>query len=235
MEHMTIREAARQLGITPQALRSRAKHRGISLEKVPGPHGDRYLVKAADLCFLGYETVSQNRSAEPSRETVPQQHGTVSQPYETVPHETVPRAHDAIPLAAHLEVIKLLRETQRTLQEAQEQRHRSLEAMRQLERQTMAMQWELTGYRRALSENAESLAEQAARSRQLEQQLELVQLRAEQTQTEKDLLAEDNQRQKEEFEREKAALTEGLKTSPPRASWLKQNTPAWVRRLLGAG
>ena len=224
MENMTIREAARQLGITPQALRSRAKHRGISLEKAPGPHGDRYLVKAADLCFLGDETVPQNRSAEPSRETVPQQQ-----------HETVPRAHDAIPLAAHLEVIKLLRETQRTLQEAQEQRHQSLEAMRQLERQTMAMQWELTGYRRALSENAESLAEQAARSRQLEQQLELVQLRADQTQTEKDMLAECNQRQKEEFEREKATLTEGVRTSPPRANWLKQNTPAWVRRLLGAG
>ena len=124
MENMTIREAARQLGITPQALRSRAKHRGISLDKVPGPHGDRYLVKAADLCFLGDETVSQNRSAEPSRETVSSRHGTV-------PHETVPRAHDTIPLAAHLEVIKLLRETQRTLQEAQEQKHQSLEAMRQ--------------------------------------------------------------------------------------------------------
>lgn len=228
MENMTIREAARQLGITPQALRSRAKHRGISLDKVPGPHGDRYLVKAADLCFLGDETVSQNRSAEPSRETVSSRHGTV-------PHETVPRAHDTIPLAAHLEVIKLLRETQRTLQEAQEQKHQSLEAMRQLERQTMAMQWELTGYRRALSENAESLAEQAARSRQLEQQLELVQLRADQTQTEKELLAEDNQRQREEFERDKATLTEGLKTSSSRASWLKLNTPAWVRRLLGAG
>jgi len=235
MEHLTIREAARQLGITPQALRSRAKHRGISLEKAPGPHGERYLVKAADLCFLGDETVSQNRSAEPSRETVPQQHETV--PHETVPwqHETVPRANDIIPLAAHLEVIKLLRETQRTLQEAQEQRHQSLEAMRQLERQTMAMQWELTGYRRALSENAESLAEQAARARQVEQRLELVQLRADQAESEKALLAEDNQRQKEEFEREKAALTEGLKISPPRASWLKQNTPAWVRRLLGAG
>ena len=63
MEHLTIREAARQLGITPQALRSRAKHRGVSLEKAPGPHGDRYLVKAADLCFLADETVSQNRSA----------------------------------------------------------------------------------------------------------------------------------------------------------------------------
>lgn len=63
MEHLTIREAARQLGITPQALRSRAKHRGISLEKAPGPHGERYLVKAADLCFLADETVSQNRSA----------------------------------------------------------------------------------------------------------------------------------------------------------------------------
>ena len=228
MEHLTIREAARQLGITPQALRSRAKHRGVSLEKAPGPHGDRYLVKAADLCFLADETVSQNRSAEPSRETVPQQH-------ETVPHETVARANDIIPLAAHLEVIKLLRETQRTLQEAQEQRHQSLEAMRQLERQTMAMQWELTGYRRALSENAESLAEQAARARQVEQRLELVQLRADQAESEKALLAEDNQRQKEEFEREKAALTEGFKVSPPRASWLKQNTPAWVRRLLGAG
>ena len=57
MEHLTIREAARQLGITPQALRSRAKHRGISLEKAPGPHGERYLVKAADLCFLADETV----------------------------------------------------------------------------------------------------------------------------------------------------------------------------------
>lgn len=99
----------------------------------------------------------------------------------------------------------------------------------------MAMQWELTGYRRALSENAESLAEQAARARQVEQRLELVQLRADQAESEKALLAEDNQRQKEEFEREKAALTEGFKVSPPRASWLKQNTPAWVRRLLGAG
>lgn len=229
MEHMTIREAARELGITPQALRSRAKHRGISLKKAPGPHGERYLVRAADLCFLGDETVSQNRSAEPSRETVPQRHETVSL------NETVSQANEIVPLAAHLEVLKLLRETQRTLQEAQEQRHQSQETMRQLERQAMAMQWELTGYRRALSENAESLAEQAARTRQVEQQMELVQLRVDQAEAEKVTLAEDNQRQKEDFEREKTALTEGLKTSPPRASWLKRNTPAWVHRMLGAG
>ncbi len=154
MEQMTIREAARELGITPQALRSRAKHRGVILEKAPGPHGERYLVNAADLPLLRDGTVPQDRPVEPSRENVSQ-------------------ANDVIPLSAHLEVIHLLRETQRHLQEAQEQRHKSQEAMRLLERQTMALQWELTNYRRALSENAESLAEQAARARQVEYQVQL--------------------------------------------------------------
>lgn len=216
MDHMTIREAARELGITPQALRSRAKHRGVILGKAPGPHGERYLVNVADLPLLCDGTVPQNRPAEPSRETVSQ-------------------SNDLIPLSAHLEVLQLLRETQRNLQEAQEQRHKSQEAMQLLERQTMALQWELTNYRRALSENAESLAEQAARARQVEYQVQLAELRADQALAEKLLLAEDNQRQKEEFEREKAALIEGLRTSAPRVGWLKQKAPRWVRRLLGAG
>lgn len=216
MEQMTIREAARELGITPQALRSRAKHRGVILEKAPGPHGERYLVNAADLPLLRDGTVPQDRPVEPSRENVSQ-------------------ANDVIPLSAHLEVIHLLRETQRHLQEAQEQRHKSQEAMRLLERQTMALQWELTNYRRALSENAESLAEQAARARQVEYQVQLAELRADQALAEKSLLAEDNQRQKEEFEREKAAMAEGSRTSVPKIGWLKQKAPRWVRRLLGAG
>ena len=216
MEQMTIREAARELGITPQALRSRAKHRGVILEKAPGPHGERYLVNAAALPLLRDGTVPQDRPVEPSRENVSQ-------------------ANDVIPLSAHLEVIHLLRETQRHLQEAQEQRHKSQEAMRLLERQTMALQWELTNYRRALSENAESLAEQAARARQVEYQVQLAELRADQALAEKSLLAEDNQRQKEEFEREKAAMAEGSRTSVPKIGWLKQKAPRWVRRLLGAG
>jgi len=232
MTHLTIREAARELGITPQALRSRVKHRGLTLEKAPGPHGERYLVRVVDLPLLRDETVSRDRLAEPSRETVARpSRASFTEPS----RETVPQSQSIVPVAAHLEMIQLLRETQRSLQEAQEQRLKSEESMRLLERQTMAMQWELTSYRRALSENAESLCEQAARTLQVEQQMQIAELRADQALAEKEQLAEDNQRQREEFEREKAALVDNLRVTPTKAGWLKKNAPGWVQRLLGSG
>ena len=226
MDQLTIREAARKLGISPQALRSRAKHRGVQLEKVPGPHGDRYLINTVDLSLLGDDTVprngsndSSNGSAEPSRRAVSSEVG-----------ETVSQDGPMIPLSAHLEVIQLLRETQRNLQEAQEQRHKSHEATQLLERQTMALKWELSNYHRALSENAESLAEHLAHARQVEYQVQEAELKAEQALAEKQALAEENQKQKEEFEKEKSTLTDGLKTKS-RASWIK--SPQWVRKLFG--
>lgn len=98
------------------------------------------------------------------------------------------------------------------------------EEVRRLERQGVALQYELSSYRRALAESAESLAERDA----LRKQIESESLRAES-------LALENAKLREIFEAEKASLTEEVRLSKSRVDWLEKRVPRWVRSLFRAG
>jgi excisionase family DNA binding protein len=98
------------------------------------------------------------------------------------------------------------------------------EEVRRLERQGVALQYELSSYRRALAESAESLAERDA----LRKQIESESLRAESQ-------ALENAKLREIFEAEKASLTEEVRLSKSRVDWLEKRVPRWVRSLFRAG
>ena len=213
-DYLTLREAAQQLSITHQAIRSRARHRGIQLTQTPGIHGLRYMLHKQDLERL------RDGLAEPSRKAV-QQDGTVLRNRSARPsHETVLLAHEAVPLPAHLETLRILKETQQSLQQAQSQTQR-------LERQATFLQVELASYQRALSEHAESLAENTTIARQTE-------IRASLAENERAILQEENRQLREQFEQEREALTIELLSAKIRVNWIEKKVPNWLRRMLGA-
>ncbi len=122
----------------------------------------------------------------------------------------VVRAHQetAIPMEIHLQTLKLLR------LERKERRALTQES-RRLERQVLSGQLQLVNYQRALSENAESLAEREARARQAEE------------------LANNNAAELERYEGEKAELVERLRQMETQVDWFKKRIPKWVRAMFG--
>jgi gamma-glutamyl phosphate reductase len=110
------------------------------------------------------------------------------------------------------------------LQEAQQNAKESLEEARRYERQSIALQYELHSYRRALSENAQTLVEKQTMADQAEHL-------AERTRE----LEEQNKIQLEQFETEKIELYDRLKLSERRIDWLERRVPKWVRKVFGAG
>ena len=110
------------------------------------------------------------------------------------------------------------------LMKALEMLQEQSEEVRRLERQGVALQYELSSYRRALAESAESLAERDA----LRKQIESESLRAES-------LTLENAKLREIFEAEKASLTEEVRLSKSRVDWLEKRVPRWVRSLFRAG
>ena len=94
-----------------------------------------------------------------------------------------------------------------------------LQALRLVERaqiQVESMRFELHSTRKALSEQAESLAEKEARVRQA------------------DLLKEENLRNQDLWLAEKAQLVSELTHHKDRVNWLEKRVPRWVRGLFGA-
>jgi len=75
---------------------------------------------------------------------------------------------------------------------------------------------ELHSTRRALTEQAESLAEKDARVRQAE------------------LLREENERNQQLWQAEKAQLLTELSHHQERVHWMEKRVPSWVRGFFGA-
>lgn len=139
----------------------------------------------------------------------------------------------SVPLEAHLASMELAREQLERAQRLLEaERKRSDESERlalQAERGRMALEFQLGQYQRALGEQADSLIEE--RAARLQAQALADSRESDEVRT----LAEENARQLQEFEQEKAALTERLKMSENRVDWLEKRVPRWVRSLFRAG
>jgi excisionase family DNA binding protein len=134
--------------------------------------------------------------------------------------------NEALHRGAHPNVISdpTLIKVLQMLQETQQNARESNEEARRLERQSIALQYELQSYRRALGEQAQSLVEKEALLEQTKQQTAQVQD-----------LEELNKRQAEQFQDEKAQLCEQLKLAQNRVEWFEHRVPRWVRKVLRIG
>lgn len=124
--------------------------------------------------------------------------------------------NEHVPLVAHLDLVRLLEDTQVRLLDATERAHRA-------ERQADLMRMELGATRNVLTEQAQSHHERQAELRQLEA-----------TQAERDELVAENRRRQELWEAEKAQLVQDLHTHQNRVNWLEKRVPQWVRKVFGA-
>lgn len=168
----------------------------------------------------GDQTVSGNGDPKPS-ETVPGDGHTRSAPGQT------------IPVQVHLAALETTRQAIESAREAHARADQAVLQAQQLERAAWSLQSELSNYRRALTDQAESLAEREALNRQAaEQQALLAQLESQREEALQRLA--EKARQDEEKERETQRLAEALRQAEERVSSLEQKVPGWLRKMLGA-
>ena len=145
---------------------------------------------------------------------------------ETVPDSDGREPGQTIPYEVHLVALETTRKAIEAAQEAHVRADQATMHVQRLERAAWTLQSELTSYRRALAEQAESLAEKEALGRQAEEQRALLtQLEGERDEALRliDENAQESQRQQE-----------ALRAAESRAAWLEQKVPRWLRKLLGA-
>lgn len=246
LEYVSLREAAQLLGITLRAVRGRVKSRNVPMVTVAGKHGDRYLLQREHLSLLGESTTEEPWAPDESPrgdwtlfKTMPGEgyraprppEGTVAgegdetvsetvtegapRPSDTVPGEGV-RSEPGIPVAVHRSALETTRKALEAAREAQARADEATERWHRLERTTWALQMELTSYQRALTDQAESLAErEALRCQAAKQQSQFQELASQ---------------KKLETEH----LTDALRQAESRVQALEQKVPRWLRRLFGA-
>lgn len=147
------------------------------------------------------------------------------QPVEQVFEQPEQRSEqlEQVPVMAHLEIVRLLEDTQVRLLDATERAHRA-------ERQADLMRLELLATRNCLTEQAESIFEKAARVKQHEEMLLESQAQREAWERER----AENQERLSLYEQEKQQWMLEVETTKSRVNWLEKRVPRWVRGLFGA-
>jgi hypothetical protein len=125
-------------------------------------------------------------------------------------------------------LIELLNKLQDQFQSERERCDKEKQRAEQAERYQIELEVRLRQYKMALSEQAETLAEERAMRRVTEAQ-------AENQKPNVDKLAEENLKLRERFEAEKAELLEKVKLAENKVNWMQQRVPRWVRSLFRAG
>lgn len=134
---------------------------------------------------------------------------------------------EQVPLVAHLDLVRVLEDTQLRLLEATERAHRA-------ERQGDMMRMELLATRNCLTEHAQSLFEKDASVRHQEEMLEQSRLQREAWEQERAQLEAENSARLSLYEQEKQNWMSDLDTAKSRVNWLEKRVPRWVRGLFGA-
>lgn len=154
---LTLREVASLLGCSESTVRRRCQTGQLAATRASSPFGEHWLIDAEELRApeppptptKGFHHATVSRTHQPSRLYEDQLSiKTEGLHLESEAAPSVPPVDSTVPLAAHLELLKLL--------------ERSHDSARLTERQLIALEYELQNYRRALTENAESLAEREA-------------------------------------------------------------------------
>lgn len=207
---LTLREAARILGVSLATLRRRVMSGEIPAVMTPGPFGERWEI-AREVVFEVLEAGSVKRVKSPEvGEAVQEDKNEMG----GVPWMETPEVGPWSGSEAGGPQPSKVMDSDGALIRALEMLERSNEEVRRLERQSVAFQYELSGYRRALTENAESLKDQLSQA---------------------EALAQENARKMAQFEAEKVDLLEKLRLSQTRVEWFEQRVPRWIRTLFRAG
>lgn len=182
--HLTVLETAKILGVSGQTVRRLIQRKSLSARQSVGPHGLRWEIARAEvLRFLQAQNLEQQPQQpqqkpqqEPPQAQQPQQilveviKGASAKEWPSESSVEVNRQEpqqppqaqqeaqqpqQAVPLAAHLAALQLV---ERLHQQLDQERQRADQA----ERQRLQMEWQMQQYQVALSDQAESLAEERA-------------------------------------------------------------------------
>ena len=212
---ISLREAADLAGVSRPTL-FRAVQRGELLIKTENSGKSRRILVSRE--SLSAWTCSREQpSVQPSEQTEQMNEQPEQQ-----------QISELVPLIAHLDLVRVLEETQLRLLDVTERAHRA-------ERQGDLMRMELMATRNCLTEQADSLFEKQATMKQKEEILEESRRQQADWEQERAKLEEENEARLAAFEQEKADLVERLKMSESRVSWMEQRVPRWVRSLFRAG
>ena len=212
---MTLREAAEFVGVSRPTL-FRAVQRG----ELPVHTENSGKTKKI---LVSREVVQAWACSREQGEQAFEQVGEQREQGREQPHEQV----EQVPLVAHLDLVRLLEETQIRLLEATERAHRA-------ERQTDVLKMELFSTRNCLTEQAQTLHEKMASARQQEEMLEQVRIQRTAWEEEREQLRRENEARLDLYEKEKAQWMAELETSKARVNWLEKRVPRWVRGVFGA-
>lgn len=210
---MSLREAADLVGVSRPTL-FRAVQRGeLPVRTETVGKSKRILVSR--------EAVQDWACSREQGELVQEQGESVHEQAREQTTEQPREQPEQVPLLAHLDLVRLLEDTQVRLLEATERAHRA-------ERQNDLLKMEILTTRNVLTENAQSLSERAATQKQHEQ------LR-QQWEHERAQLEAENTARLSLYEQEKQQWISEVETSRARVDWLEKRVPKWVRGLFGAG
>ena len=199
---ISLREAADLAGVSRPTL-FRAVQRGELLIKTENSGKSRRILVSRE--SLSAWTCSREQpSVQPSEQTEQMNEQPEQQ-----------QISELVPLIAHLDLVRVLEETQLRLLDVTERAHRA-------ERQGDLMRMELMATRNCLTEQADSLFEKQATMKQKEEILEESRRQQADWEQERAKLEEENEARLAAFEQEKADLVERLKMSESRVSWMEQ-------------
>lgn len=256
MELLTFTEAAAFAGVSSKTIHKHVKQGKLTCVETPlGRRIDKeLLVPYRNLLGTG-ENRSESFGAS-NREDLGAVGSVLEEPEQSEWEETLPGDTDrqgwgqsvpSVPLQAHLVALELARtQLERAQSWLDEERQRALMAQQmvlQAERSKVGLEAQLSQYQRVLSEQAESLAEERALRLTLESrsQGQLSPAQSAESFAERevqarqaDLLREENLRNQELWQAEKAQLMGELTYHQERVNWLEKRVPRWVRGLFGA-
>jgi excisionase family DNA binding protein len=213
-DRIGLRQAAEQLGVSKDTLWRAIRRDDLQAERDHGPSGTQFWLSwekvqewwdgRRDRKRLG-EVPQAPEASEiivgrvvmefPSQAPQDTEELLAAPTVEVFSEHAAPAAPATVPAEVHLQALRLVERAQL---------------------QVESMRFELHSTRRALSEQAESLAEKDARVRQAE------------------LLKEENLRNQDLWQAEKAQLVSELTHHKERVNWLEKRVPRWVRGLFGA-
>ena len=209
-----LKQAAEQLGVSKDTLWRAIRRDELEAERDHGPSGTQY--------WLSWRKVQEwwdNRKDRKRLDEAPQ----APDPNQTIigrvsvdfPSQAS-QEQDEMPAAPAVEILSALATPEPPQVVSVEVHLQALKLVERAQLQVESMRYELQSTRRALSEQAESLAEKEARAREAE------------------LLREENLRSQQLWEAEKAQLVTELSHHRERVDWLEKRVPRWVRGLFGA-
>lgn len=241
-EWLTLRDAADRAGVSRHAVARAVRSGALPAQAAQGNGGrlflvawrevERWLKSRAQPLDLSPHSPLERAAAQPAQADRPLERSG-AEPDQSAAAQ---RAELAQPLSG-----ELLQQALDLLAEEQEERRRAVERAHQAEllaqRQIIALQTELMAHRRALEENAASIAEREARARQAEASASEARQRTEELSAEAAQAAAER-RLRERLEAELEVVRERAVESEARAAQERrrwERVPSWVRRLLGAG